>query len=120
MESVKSISKAIKDIEKMHLADVFIESLSKNNLDNNFLSIAFFQSKYHLDKMINITEKTVINEQTNDLPNEITISKYETTLLNLKVIRSNMIRMDLRIKQLTEDLESMQSKFNFFKQNYKK
>lgn len=117
MESIK----ATKTMVKEELDQEILTYCAAKGMDfSNIIEIEFQKSNIYLKNMLLKSERALMNEQANDLPNDARIKMLEDTFFQLKIIQERFLKQNETIKRQTIEIKTLQEKFDFFKQSYKK
>ena len=117
MESVKALKeKLLPEIKE----ELLTYCESKGMDFKNALEIEFRKATHYLNEIVFKSERALINEQANDLPNELRIVMLEKTFFQLRIIQEQLKKQDELIKSQATEIQTLKDKFDFFKQTYKK
>lgn len=117
MESVKSLKeKLLPEIKE----ELLTYCESKGMDFKNALEIEFRKATHYINEIVLKSERALMNEQANDLPNELRIVMLERTFFQLRIIQEQMIKQNEMIKSQELEIQTMKDKFDFFKKDYRK
>lgn len=117
MESVKELKQEI----KVELDNEILTYCATKGMDfSNIIEIEFQKANVYLNKMLLKSERALMNEQSNDLPNELRIKMLEDTFFQLKIIQERFIKQNETIKRQELEIKNLHEKFDFFKKDYRR
>jgi hypothetical protein len=91
--------------EETKLAKILLED--KGFDDGLILNIEIQKAEYELRQIINRTEKTLIKEQGQDLPNQVRIDSVHKTYNSLLFIWRRMMKQSARINELELEIKRL-------------
>lgn len=117
MESVKALKeKLLPEIKE----ELLTYCESKGMDFSNIIEIEFQKANVYLNQMLLKSERALMNEQANDLPNELRIKMLEITFYQLKIIQERFIKQNETIKHQELEIKNLHEKFDFFKKDYRR
>jgi glycerophosphoryl diester phosphodiesterase len=106
-------SKGILSIKKLMEEEVKFAKilLEDKGFDNGvFLNIEIQKAEYELRQIINRTERTLIDEQGKDLPNQVRIDSVHKTYNSLLFIWRRMMKQTARIVELENEVKRLKER----------
>jgi rRNA-processing protein FCF1 len=117
---MESIKKNL-ETQKAILDNEILTYCAAKGIDfSNIIEIEFQKANIYLNKMLLKSERALMNEQANDLPNELRIKMLEDTFFQLKIIQERFIKQNETIKRQELEIRNLHEKFDFFKKDYRK
>lgn len=114
--TMESIKEALQESKEN-----LLEYTTKKGLDSKWiLEIEYRKTIHWLKEIFFRTEKTLMDLQAEELPNQKRIESVEKTYNRITFIYGAFNKMDARVKELEVENEMLKQKFEYFKQNYKK
>ena len=87
------------------------EQLNRSGFDDGLvLKVEMQKAEYELRQIINRTEKTLITEQSQDLPNQNRIKSVEKTYNSLLFIWRRMMKQSARIVELENEVKRLKER----------
>ena len=94
--------------EEVKFAKVLLED---KGFDNGvFLKIETQKAEYELRQIINRTEKALVKEQGQDLPNQVRIDSVHKTYNSLLFIWRKMMKLSARIEELELEVKRLKER----------